>query len=223
MLWMKAWLETRWRFALVLVLPFFVVARNAGSAQRVPQMLYAMSLFCAIAGVYLAGAGIQTQSSWRTTRGIHGSMIFTLSLPVSRLRLFIVRATTGLLETAAVIAILISSAWAIVPGLRGDSTPSDLLRFAFAAFVSTAGFYSVSLLLATFLEGMWQIYGSLILIVLLSALSERLPSSLNVERIFTTDSPLVTHVLPWPEMAVFLGLALVLTLAAARIVQTREY
>jgi hypothetical protein len=208
----------------MLVPAFLVLLRSRSPAEPGPQeVLTTMVLLCLLSGVYLAGAGIQTQSSWRQTRGVHASMIFTLSLPVSRLRLLTVRAALGLLETGAIIAIMISGAWALFPGVRGSSTPADLLRFALTAFVLAAGFYSVSMLLATFLESLWQIYGSMILIVLLWRLEDYLPPSVNIFRVIGADSPLVTHALPWPEMAVSCGLAVVLFLVAARIVQTREY
>jgi len=54
------------------------------SAQDAGRMMETMSFFSIFAAVYLAGAGVRTQSAFQRMQGLHGSTYFTLSLPVSR-------------------------------------------------------------------------------------------------------------------------------------------
>src|ERR1035438_4815038 len=59
-----------------------------------------------IAANFLAGSGVNSQTTYAATSGFHGSMFFTLSLPVSRRQLLFVRAGLGALLTSALVAIL---------------------------------------------------------------------------------------------------------------------
>jgi hypothetical protein len=119
MLWFKAWLETRWRFGfvvgsilLVWVAPFWLPLFGL----RVPAGFPASKLWVAIhlgtvllyiyAAIFLAGSGINTQTTYSATSGFHPSMLFTLSLPVSRRRLLLVRAGLGALQTSFLVAIM---------------------------------------------------------------------------------------------------------------------
>ena len=107
MLMTKAWLETRWRlaFALGLALLILLVGESQGglgSMEHARNLMGMVSFLCVVWAINLAGDGIRTHPAFRATRGLHGSLYFTLSLPVSRLRLFAVRAGIGLLEFAGV-------------------------------------------------------------------------------------------------------------------------
>src|ERR1043165_5803785 len=119
MLWYKAWLETRWRILMPMgmILMMLVLPNKQGIGPPPPtaQRLQGFSIFWMIIPVFLAGAGIRTESAFRATKGLHGSMYFTLSLPVSRLRLLAVRTGVGLLETAAVIVAICCIAGIALP------------------------------------------------------------------------------------------------------------
>ena len=56
--------------------------------------------------IFLAGSGVNSQTTYGLTSGSHGSMLFTLSLPVSRRRLLFVRAGLGAIQTSVLVAIL---------------------------------------------------------------------------------------------------------------------
>src|SRR5262245_30040455 len=113
MLWMKNWMETRWRFLLSLAVFSFILISgylqfvNAPrpnpipAEQRLALHVSLFSLFFVIPAVTLAGAGIKTQAPFQRGRGLHASMHFTLSLPVSRLRLLATRTSMGALELFA--------------------------------------------------------------------------------------------------------------------------
>lgn len=230
MLWMKTWLETRWRFVFALILPMAALGlwavnglTSAGGNAR--TMMMTLSSFLIFTPVYLAGTGIKTQSGFQAMQGIHGSMYYTLSLPVSRFRLLGVRTAFGLLETAGIDVIAIAAAWCLFPVLRAHSTSLDLLQLILAAIVCTACFFFVSVVLATFFGESWQIFGGLFVIGGLSQLLGRsaLPPSWNVFHFGGDASPLITHVLPWPAMAISIAVSAILFFVALRIVQTREY
>lgn len=184
-----------------------------------------VSLFLIFSPVYLAGTGIRTQSGFQAMQGIHGSMYYTLSLPVSRFRLLGVRTAFGLLETAGIDVIVMGFAWILFPIVRANSSPLDLLQLILSAIACTACFFFVSVLLATFLGESWQLFGSLFVIAALRQVAARLalPPSFNVFRFGGDASPLITHTLPWPAMAVSFIVSAILFFAALKIVQNREY
>ncbi len=229
MLWMTAWLETRWRLAQIIALVVLALVMGEtggglGSVEHARNLMGVLTFLSIFAAVNLAGAGINTQSSFRRTRGLHGSMYFTLSMPVSRFRLLAVRSGFGLLETTGINIIMIVSAWSLFSLVRGSSTFFDLLRLILAAIVCTACFYFVSVSMATVLDEIWQLYGSMFVIGTAWWVSSRFaPPSVNVFHFMGDASPLLTHRLPWPPMGVSLLTSVVLFLAALKIVETREY
>ena len=230
MLLLKAWLETRWRLAyLVLAALLILVTAESGgglgSAEHARNLMLAQLGISIIAAINLAGSGIRTQSSFRAGRGLHESTYFTLSLPVSRVRLLAVRAGLGLLETAGINALMIVSAWCLFSLIRGSSTPIDLLRLLLASAVCTACFYFLSVSISTVLDETWQMYGSLFVVgVMWWGVSRlALPPSANVFAFTTDASPLITHQLPWPAMLLSLLASMLLFSITLKVVQTREY
>lgn len=224
MLWTKAWLEMRWRLLFGLGLPLALVLLMSAPRNR-PAMAGIVFLLMFDA-VHLAGSGITTQSgNLRRGRGLHGSTLFTLSLPVSRLRLLAVRIGVGMAATAAVIAIIICTVWLKFPTVRGDSTAADLFKLVVAAIVCNACFHLVSVLFATFLDETWQLFGCALAIFpawwIVGRLS--LPPSENIFAFLGKASPLVTHAFPWPAMAISVAASAILFFAALKVVQNREY
>jgi hypothetical protein len=228
MLAMKAWLETRWRLLIVVAIPLLTLAIRYGglaSKEDARRLLGSLSAFSMFAATYLAGTGIKTQAALRQTKGLHGSLYFTLSLPVSRFRLLAARASAGLLEFAGVNAVIYSAAWTLFPLVRGDSTPVDLLELILAAIVCTVCFYFMAVMLATFLDDPWQILGNVLLFATMQWVSSRfhLAASFALTGFVGDSSPLLTHQLPWIAMGISVGLAMILFSTALKIVQSREY
>ena len=109
MLWYKGWLETRFRilfmlFYAVFPIPLFTLTVPAAnpahpaSLAAVAGSLGFFAFYYSIIPLMLAGSGIKTQADLQPRKGLHGSMYFTLSLPVSRFRLFATRAGLGMLR-----------------------------------------------------------------------------------------------------------------------------
>src|SRR5678809_1500901 len=99
MLWMKNWMETRWRvlsaiglFGIVSVLFSLRVPEGPGNAPVAPETRFAFflttfALFFMMQAVFLCCAGVQRDVPLRASRGLHVWMRFTLSLRVGRLGL----------------------------------------------------------------------------------------------------------------------------------------
>lgn len=236
MLWYKGWLETRWK--LLFVTAFYGAMFAIGATVPPPTApagtnvtILALSgsasvtfVLVIIACVFFGGAGIVTQPSFVVTRGLHGSTQFTLSLPVTRLRLLAIRATLGWLEVAGFI-VLVCGLWMSFPPARAVITPLAMGEFAATLIVCGSAIYAASVLLATFLEEIWRIWGSMIFTWALWLVFTKTPApaSFNIFRAMTLGSPLMAHTIPWPAMAFSFGLGMILLFVAARVAQTREY
>jgi ABC-2 type transport system permease protein len=229
MLWHKGWLETRFRllFALGFSALILISAYSSGGKAHfsVKTAVAIVPLLVATLSAMLAGAGIVTQPAIQATKGLHGSMMFTLSMPVSRFRLLAVRAGIGWLETVGGAAAFCCGMWTLFPVVRATTTAAEMLEYAVVLIACTSGLYLISVLLATFLDDIWRVYGTVITFGALWWLSSHapLPAYLNVFRAMGEGSPLITHTMPWAAMAFSVGLAVVLFLAALKVVRSREY
>ncbi len=235
MLWYKCWLETRFLALFMVLYAMFPVAlftlnprpANApqGSVAAVEGAVGFFAVYYSMIPVLLAGSGIKAQAGPRMTKGLYGSTYFTLSLPVSRFRLFATRAGIGMLETVGILAIAPCTVWIMFPPLRAHIAGSDLLLFWVTLFMCGSAIYFLGVLLSTILEDTWRGFASMFGVVflrwLLSTLS--LPPSVNIFRAMGASSPLFTHTLPWASMGISCGASAVLFLVAARVAQMREY
>jgi hypothetical protein len=235
MLWYKGWLETRWKFLFILVFyaVFIILGANspappAPAGSKVAPQVTGLAVSSTIAMIYacvmLAGAGIATQPSFRVTKGLHGSALFTLSLPVSRFRLLAIRASLGWLEMASLIG-CVCGIWLFVPLMRALVTPFDLLRFMATLLGCGSAIYFASVLLGTLVEETWRVFGTMIAVGALWLILNKTPApaAVNIFRAMVDDSPLIAHTMPWAQMALSIGLSAILFLAALKAARTREY
>jgi hypothetical protein len=234
MLWYKTWLETRFKILFMLLFAVFPIPLMTLShpANPAPQPTLAamaggigfFALYYSLVPLLLAGSGIKTQAL-QARKGLHGSMYFTLSMPVSRFRLLATRAGLGILEAFAVLAVAPCAVWIIFQPLRTHITPSDLLAYWVTLSVCGSAFYFLGVLLSTILDDLTQNWTSMFGIVFLRWLGSlpHVPLSINLFQAMGTSSPLFTHTLPWASMGVSVGVSLILFLIALKIVQAREY
>jgi hypothetical protein len=218
MLLYKGWLETRFRLLFALcwagfcLLPW-VPDYNPNRA----------TVLAAVLSILLAGAGIATQPSFRAPKGLHSSMYFTLSLPVSRFRLLAVRAGLGWLEMTAVIGAWYCGIWILYPAV--SRTAAAMFEYAVTVVACASGLYFIAVLLGTFLDEQWRMQCSMVIFPALWWLSNHtpFPASANIFRAMGEGVPLLTHTMPWTAMAFSLELAAILFFAALKVVQMREY
>ncbi len=235
MLWLKGWLETRFRllFMLIFTAPLLFVMHSAGAhatassvSGRVAGLVSnAIPFFIVFACAFLAGAGITTQTSFQASKGLHGSALFTLSMPVRRFRLLAVRAGIGWLETAAVIGVLCCEMWLEIPMQRAGVTPIEMFEQAVTLIACSSAIYFLSVLLGTMLDDQWRVRGTVLASVGIWVLCTQLslPAFADIAHGIGERSPIVAHTIPWNVMAFSLGLSAILFLAALKIAQRREY
>lgn len=234
MLWLKGWLETRWRIAFAIAwggFLFWITSTSSASLEGRPleeQWQIILSFFAflwVIVPVLLAGTGIQTVSvrPMRSSKGLEGSTMFTLSLPVSRGRLFAVRTTLGLIETLAVLAALNVAAWVIFQA--PDSTAADTLGHFVAAGSCSLAVYAFATCLSAFLDEGWHTRVTMLAIMILwvLALGGRLPEWVNIFMPIVQGSPLITHEFPWTTIGVAVVLSVSLMAVALKVVRTRDF
>jgi hypothetical protein len=185
MLWYKGWLETQFKLGMSLGMAglFLVLFHSIGArvgaglsapppgARPIAGLALGAMCFVVIVFTWLAGAGIATQPSFQATKGLHGSTQFTLSLPVSRLRLLAIRAVLGWLEMTFVSGAYCCGMWLALPVVRGAVTAVEMFEYATALVACATSLYFLSVLLGTFLDEVWRMWGSMIAFGALWALS----------------------------------------------------
>jgi hypothetical protein len=228
MLWYKGWLETRFKLCLVLVfmsLLMILVHSASGKAGIAAALSFSVPAYMVMICALLAGAGIATQPGISATKGLHGSTLFTLALPVSRLRLLAIRSGIGWLEGAGVMALVCAGIWVLSPVVRSSASAGEMLEYWMALVACTSALYFISVLLATFLDDQWRVWGTMIVSMgfLWASTHFHLPAFVDLFRGMGEGSPLLVHAEPWGAMAFALAISAVLFFAAFKIVQRREY
>lgn len=239
MLWKKGWYETRTRLlfllALIVVLTVLTLTGDPPPAAAGLGPLIAVTTMPAMgAALLLAGAGVKTQlGGLQRSKGLHGSMYYTLSLPVTRTRLFSVRVSLGLAETAVILvltwfALLLahSGKASVIPAIRVSAiTPSDLFKQGVTTFFGATAVYSLGVFFATFLDEVYQHWATISTVVGTIVILNRipLPAWMQTFLVSSLASPLNTHTMPWTGMAVLLGLSGMVLLVALKIVRSLEY
>lgn len=222
MLLMKAWMETRWRLlgmAMYLLIALALSSLNPAST-NVLTTLWFMLTFLAIS---LGGSGVRSQAPLGFSEGLAGSTQFTLSLPVSRLRLLLVRAVAGMVETAAATAAVACLTWALIPNLRQTAVPGDFARLVITTILYLSAPYCAHVFFTTWVEEPYSMAYATFTLILLLLVGHRLTPATDIVRAFSQASPLLTHRLPWPQLTASVILALILAFAAVQIVRRREY
>ncbi len=237
MLWYKGWLETQFKLAMTFgVMSLFMVLFHALGAKVPPPpaggrnaafgyLVFNVPAFVIVTCTWLAGAGIATQPSFQAIKGLHGSTLFTLSLPVSRFRLLAIRSSVGWLEMLGMIGLQCGGMWFLIPFLKGAATPLEMLEFAGTLTACASTVYFLSVFLATFLDDQWRMWGTMLGSAVLWWLPSHtwFPASIDIFRGMGEGSPLLAHSVPWIAIGVSLGLSAILFFAALKIARAREY
>ena len=184
MLWYKAWLETRWRFLIGLLL---LVASAIGAVMMYPKVLELMPLATSVDVGGEMGRRIHEAvelsrdyrgylwSQWfrqnlvqlgtlfAVLLGIGGlvsqrgdAVLFTLSMPVSRHRLVAVRVAVGLAELFILCVVPQLVIPMVSPAVGQAYAVGDGLVHALCAFVAAGVFFSLAFLLSTVFSDVWR-------------------------------------------------------------------
>ena len=230
MLWKKGWYETRTRLLIVLAVVVVITVLTMGppppAGAGSGPLVGATTIPAMLAALLLAGAGVKTQlGGLQRSKGLHGSMYYTLSLPVKRTRLFNVRVSLGLAETAGILVLTWSAIWLVHPAIRLSAIASDMFKQGVVTFFCVTVVYSLGVFFAAFLDDVYQHWATIFTVVGTFVILNRvpLPASMHAFLVLSLASPLNTHTLPWIAMAVLLGLSGMLLLIALKIVRSLEY
>lgn len=233
MLWFKGWLETRSRLAFAGLwsagfLGIFALATSSvgvGKSLPTPALLGILALVWVLIPVFLSGTGVRTQPGFgpSAAKGLHGSTQFTVSLPVSRARLLMVRTAVGFAETAVVIAVLFAGALIVFPELRATVTVPDSLRYLVIVLAGAFAVYGMSSAIATVVPDAFIMSFGVVAVVMLWSLQSMVPRSLNIFLPISSASPLVTHSVPLIPLATALAMGCIALFAASRILERQEF
>ncbi len=161
MIWYKAWLESRWRFAAGMLLITAIAAMDIGQARLlmprlgIPEDQFGQfvwkSYFTRIAfgwtlsALLLAAGGLVREQAL-------GSYLFSLSLPVSRRRWLAVR-TLLALGQSLVLALIPAAIVPIMAGLLGWSySPWDAAKFSLLLFLTGLATFAVGILCSSLFQ-----------------------------------------------------------------------
>jgi ABC-2 type transport system permease protein len=208
MLWYKAWLETRARFLIGLVLLLCSAAGLVLTYPKFQQLLATVPSMdlggelgkrvreaAMVAGTYRGYVWSQWYGQnliqlWTIFAVILGSGgllsqmsggggLFTLSLPVSRRELLTVRAAAGLAELL-ILALVPSLVIPILsPGIGESYALGDALVHAMCLFVAGAVFFNLAFLLSTVFSDVWRPLLLALLAAGLLALAEQFVDGLS--------------------------------------------
>lgn len=185
MLWYKAWLETRWRFAIGLALLLVVACGTVFDYPAVARLMPAVPRIDTSGPMgQILSRAIEVQRDYRGfiwwqwfrqnllqlwtffaillgsgglfSKASDGATLFTLSIPVSRNRLLGVRAAAGLLESFA-LAFLPSLVVPLLSPAIGQRYPvGDVLVHGACVFAAGSVFFGLAFLLTTVFSDLWR-------------------------------------------------------------------
>lgn len=228
MLWYKTWFETRWRILMPVAMMLAAIFQLRAPLNLQPgtkSILNVIPLFWFIASIALAGSGIRTEAPFRAQKGTHGSMYFTLGLPVSRLRLLAERALVGMLEVAGIVIAMCLFAWFAMPTVNQQVSLGDGLAYVLTVLLASVGIFGMATLLSTFLDQQWQVFGGMGVLALMKWVFQKgwLPESVDVIGAMGNASPLVTHQIQWTPLGVSVAAGALFFMGALKVVQKKEY
>jgi hypothetical protein len=185
MLWYKSWLETRWRFAIGLIVLMMSVTGTVLAYPQLAQFVTQMpnlnlqgeigrrvAEVVALSGQYRGYVWSQwfvqnMPQMWAVFAAVLGTggllsqvsgggALFTLSLPATRSRLLGIRAATSLAELLA-LAVVPSLMLPLLSPLIGQSySVTDALVHSLCLFVGGSVFFSLAFLLSTVFHDVWR-------------------------------------------------------------------
>lgn len=162
-MWRKAWIETRWWIVLMLVLNLGIATLLLDSPAQAWHGILdgAVPLEAVINGIMVAGTGLGTRTSYRPLVAIDPSMLFTLSLPITRRRLVLTRVAVGLLGMTALIGLTMAAYRLFAPGVRELAPIAAYLGYAVAVWSVGAVAFGISTLLSAWLDQLWRVYATM--------------------------------------------------------------
>jgi hypothetical protein len=250
MLWHKAWVDTRWRFALGLALLLVLACGSALTFPRVRDFLGAMQL-PPVADEETAAAFRESLEFMRTFRGYAWSQwfaqsfpalltlmaallgsgsplvkggsgaLFSLALPVSRGRWVGTRAGTAVAELF-VAALSPSLVFAALAPVVGEQfAVTEALVYGLSAFVGACVFLGLAMFLSTLFNDVWR--PLLLTCVGAIAIGFLVPHDYGLFQAMGGGRYFESGALAWPPLVVSAAVASGLVFAAAARLARRDF
>jgi ABC-type transport system involved in multi-copper enzyme maturation permease subunit len=182
MLWHKAWIDTRWRFLIGLVVLVGLAIENVfyfssaqtlnlgavpGAAGWLADQLREIAHLSQSFGGYIWVQFVRQNLAqpWIILAALLGADglvsgrrggLFTLSLPVSRSRLCAVRVATDLAELALLALVPMGIVSVVAPAVGHAYALADALVYGIGVFLGGAVFYALALWLSTVFNDRWR-------------------------------------------------------------------
>lgn len=238
MLWYKAWLETRSRFLISLVgivaFPaYWVLHENGIASPTQPATWYYMVLQVAhrlLTVFWVLGVSLLMMGGLLRETAT-GASDFTLALPVSRARLMRARIGVGFLQAMmlAVVSWIVLFLLACATG-KANSIGNAAFHLLLLAGGGTV-FVAWALLISALVPGEYTAPGVCLgaILVMQYAMGEKPLSDWSPSRLLGGEPYLNPHTMmlagpvPWLRLAVTIMVAILLTLAAIKAMQMREF
>ncbi|MCS7024054.1 MAG: ABC transporter permease [Bryobacteraceae bacterium] len=186
--------------------------------------LFVLALILAPVGaLMLAGSGMNTQTNYGMTPGFHGSMLYTLSLPVTRRQLLWTRAALGGLCYLAFVLLCLAFLLGFYR-LSGISLSwSTILAFLPGLLVGSLFYYSLAVFLSAVFDEFWSSMIGFFLVGLLGGYSIASgATTMEITSLMRGVSLLRGQEWPYLAAALWIAAAIVLILAASWWVERRE-
>ena len=256
MLWYRSWSESRWRFAIgmiVLTLSAFSIIQTYrqvtalapmlpaaidGSSELGRQILENAALAREYRGyiwsqwfrqslsntwtffaVILGCVGILSQTSRDAT-------LFTLSLPVSRRRIMVIRAATGLAQLTAM-AVVPSLAIVLLSPTVGERYSIEAALVHSVLFAAAGSvFFSLAFLLSTVWTDVWRPALIALCVAIVIALCEQASSEFarfGIFRVMSGEDYFRGHGVPWIGLTIATALSTLLLWAGTINIERRDF
>ncbi|MCA1632139.1 MAG: hypothetical protein LC802_00115 [Acidobacteria bacterium] len=253
MLWYKAWLETRWRFivglvlltcfgaAVVLTHPLMEnmqveIPNLPGSlGESVREAFALMTTYRGyVWSQWFAKNLLQFWTLFAVLLGVggfaaeaqRGTALWTLSLPVTRRRLLGVRAGVGAAELL-LLALVPSLLVAALSPLVGQSYPlGEALAYSLMMFIGGMFFYGLALLLSTaFGDQLKPILAAMAVSIAMGLLSlfSKRLADYSVYSVMSGQKYFNEGAPPWAGLAVCVALAAAMFYASLRVLERRDF
>lgn len=242
MLFYKAWIETRWRFAFGLIVLLCAAAvtvfyydrllamlpqlpaMNLGAAvnRRVNESMALMRDFRSyIWSQWFLRTFPQTWTIFAALLGsgglIHssrGGALYMMSMPVSRTRFLATRAAVGLAEIFVLAMLPALAVPLLAPAAGYNYAFSDALVHGLLFFVSGITYFALAFFLSTQLTDVWRPFLIVLVISFIDQTVRDLPSALSLFRVMSAESYFRGAGLPWIGTLAALGISAALFYAA---------
>ena len=252
MLWYKAWLETRWRFAIGLALLMLSACAIVVSYPAAMRALARLPVLDGALGRQVAEKAALAReyrgyiwSQWFSetlrqlvalfavvlgTGGLlaqasGGGALYTLSLPVSRGRVLGVRAATALAELLILVLVPALMIPLLSPMVGQSYRLTDAIVHATCMFVASSVLFSLTFLLSTVFADVWRPP----LIALCTAVALRvIEVGLGAQRfsllsVMTAEPYFRGNGVPWVGLLVSAAVSAALTYAATRNIARHDF